>query len=362
MDVIELIPGLHFLRFPVGHAYLCEDPDGLALIDTSVPGSAPQIAAAIGTPGHDPASLRWLLLTHFHADHAGSAAEIAAWGGAEVCAHHTDAPFLRGEAPGPPPDLAGWERPLFDQVSRQPRSRPRCGSTANSATVTSSASAAAPSRSPYPGTPRAASRSTFPGGVSCSLARGGDLASIDDDLDERLSTLGLLRAQASAALAAARGDLEEARDQLTGGRRQLAAAQAKAVHNRATAAITRQGRRDQRRSRRHRRRGRTHPRMPDAHHDLRGDHPGRRRGGQAAMAGPGLDRGRPARPRRDLRICLNPDPPRRRPAPPRPLDHWHQCRRMITASPAHRMAEAFRLLGTSQWLIRALHAGAKSPL
>ena len=119
MDVIELIPGLHFLRFPAGHAYLCEDPDGLTLIDTSVPGSAPQIAAAIRRLGHDPADLRRLILTHFHADHAGSAAEIAAWGGAEVCAHHADAPFLRGQAPGPPPDLADWERPLFEQVSRQ---------------------------------------------------------------------------------------------------------------------------------------------------------------------------------------------------------------------------------------------------
>ncbi len=119
MDVIELIPGLHYLRFPVGHAYLCEDPDGLTLIDTSVPGAAPQIATAIRRLGHDPGELRLLLLTHFHADHASSAAEIAAWGGAEVCAHRADAPVLRGEAPGPPPDLAGWERPLFDQVSRQ---------------------------------------------------------------------------------------------------------------------------------------------------------------------------------------------------------------------------------------------------
>jgi glyoxylase-like metal-dependent hydrolase (beta-lactamase superfamily II) len=118
MDVIELIPGLHFLRFPIGHAYLCHDPDGLTLIDTSVPGSAPQIATAIRTLGHDLADLRRLMLTHFHADHAGSAAEVAAWGNIEVCAHHGDAPFLRGEAPGPPPDLADWERPVFDQVSR----------------------------------------------------------------------------------------------------------------------------------------------------------------------------------------------------------------------------------------------------
>jgi glyoxylase-like metal-dependent hydrolase (beta-lactamase superfamily II) len=118
MDVIELISGLHFLRFPVGHAYLWHDPDGLTLVDTSVPGSAPEIATAIRALGQDPADLRRLLLTHFHADHAGSAAEIAAWGDIEVCAHHADAPFLRGEAPGPAPDLAGWERPLFDQVSR----------------------------------------------------------------------------------------------------------------------------------------------------------------------------------------------------------------------------------------------------
>jgi glyoxylase-like metal-dependent hydrolase (beta-lactamase superfamily II) len=80
VDVVELIPGLHFLRFPIGHAYLWQDPGGLTLIDTSVPGSAPLIATAIRGIGHEPAGLRRLLLTHFHADHAGSAAEIAAWG------------------------------------------------------------------------------------------------------------------------------------------------------------------------------------------------------------------------------------------------------------------------------------------
>jgi glyoxylase-like metal-dependent hydrolase (beta-lactamase superfamily II) len=119
MDVIELTEGLHFLRFPIGHAYLGQDPDGLTLIDTSVPGSAPQIAGAIRALGHDPADLRRLMLTHFHADHAGAAAEIAAWGDVQVCAHHADAPFVRGAAAGPPPDLADWERPIFDQVSRQ---------------------------------------------------------------------------------------------------------------------------------------------------------------------------------------------------------------------------------------------------
>ncbi|HUA29740.1 MAG TPA: hypothetical protein VMC03_12720, partial [Streptosporangiaceae bacterium] len=65
MDVIELLPRLHFIRFPVGHA-----------------------------------------------DHIGAAAEITGWGDVEVTAHHADAPFIRAAAAGPAPDLADWERPI----------------------------------------------------------------------------------------------------------------------------------------------------------------------------------------------------------------------------------------------------------
>ena len=57
-----------------------------------------------------------MVLTHFHEDHAGSVADIAAWGEVEVLAHRADAPFIRGEAEGPPPILADWERPIWDRV------------------------------------------------------------------------------------------------------------------------------------------------------------------------------------------------------------------------------------------------------
>jgi glyoxylase-like metal-dependent hydrolase (beta-lactamase superfamily II) len=124
MDVIELVPGLSFLRFPVGHVYLWHGPGGPALIDTSVPGSAPPIADAIRATGRQPGDLRYLVLTHFHADHAGAAAQIAAWGDAEILAHHADAPFLRGAAPGPPPDLADWERPVYERVMRDAPAAP----------------------------------------------------------------------------------------------------------------------------------------------------------------------------------------------------------------------------------------------
>jgi glyoxylase-like metal-dependent hydrolase (beta-lactamase superfamily II) len=97
MDVVELSPSLHFLRFPVGHAYLWADPDGLTLIDTSLPGSGPAIADAIRGLGRQPAEVRRLVLTHAHQDHVGAAAEVAAWGDVTVLAHRADAPVIRGE-------------------------------------------------------------------------------------------------------------------------------------------------------------------------------------------------------------------------------------------------------------------------
>jgi hypothetical protein len=112
-DLPMLIPGLHFLRCPVGQADLVPRPGRPAPRRHQRPGSAPKIATAIRTLGHELADPRRLMLTHFHADHAGSAAEITAWGGAEVCAHHADTPFLRGEAPRAAQDLADWEWPIF---------------------------------------------------------------------------------------------------------------------------------------------------------------------------------------------------------------------------------------------------------
>jgi glyoxylase-like metal-dependent hydrolase (beta-lactamase superfamily II) len=119
VELIQLTPQLHFIQFPVGHAYLWHDPDGLTLIDTGLPGSAPHIAAVFHQVGYQPADLRRLVLTHFHPDHIGAAADIAGWGDVEVLAHRADAPFIRAQAAGPPPDLADWERPLFEQITSQ---------------------------------------------------------------------------------------------------------------------------------------------------------------------------------------------------------------------------------------------------
>jgi glyoxylase-like metal-dependent hydrolase (beta-lactamase superfamily II) len=119
VELIQLTPRLHHISLPVGHAYLWHDADGLTLVDTGLAGSAPLIAAAVSQAGYRTADLRRVILTHFHADHVGAAVDIARWGDVEVMAHQADAPFIRGEAVGPPADLADWERPLYDQVTSQ---------------------------------------------------------------------------------------------------------------------------------------------------------------------------------------------------------------------------------------------------
>jgi glyoxylase-like metal-dependent hydrolase (beta-lactamase superfamily II) len=117
MDVTEVRPGLLYqFRFAVGQAYLWRDRDSLTLIDTGPPGQAAAIAAAVAGLGLDLASLRQIILTHFHEDHVGSAADLAARTGAPVLAHRADALVIRGDMPAPVPDFTPEEKALHERI------------------------------------------------------------------------------------------------------------------------------------------------------------------------------------------------------------------------------------------------------
>ncbi|MGC7098555.1 MBL fold metallo-hydrolase [Amycolatopsis lurida] len=117
MEMIEVVPDLHLLRFAVGQAYLWRDADELTLVDTGWAGDGTKIAEAIRGLGLDRENLVRIVLTHFHEDHAGAAAELREWADAPVIAHRLDAPVIRGEVPPPEPRLTDWERPLYEQVA-----------------------------------------------------------------------------------------------------------------------------------------------------------------------------------------------------------------------------------------------------
>jgi glyoxylase-like metal-dependent hydrolase (beta-lactamase superfamily II) len=100
VEVVDLLPTLRMLRFPVGQAYLWRHPESLTLIDTGLAGSGPDIARVISGFGLTPPDLDRVVLTHFHDDHAGAAAEVGDWGGATVMAHRREAPIIRSQVPG----------------------------------------------------------------------------------------------------------------------------------------------------------------------------------------------------------------------------------------------------------------------
>jgi glyoxylase-like metal-dependent hydrolase (beta-lactamase superfamily II) len=116
MDLTQVTPTVWQLAFPVGHVHFVRLPDGYALIDSAVPGSAPTILDALAWLGGRSRDLRQIVLTHSHIDHMGSAADLVEATGARVLAGAVDAPTIRGTAPELPPVYTAPERALHEQI------------------------------------------------------------------------------------------------------------------------------------------------------------------------------------------------------------------------------------------------------
>ncbi|NUM44748.1 MAG: MBL fold metallo-hydrolase [Anaerolineales bacterium] len=103
----QIIPGLHtFTNLIVGRVYLIEDPDGLTLIDASIPPSAPKILKQIESLGRKPTEVKRILMTHAHPDHHGNLPLLQKATGAQIIASAQEKPVLEGKKMIDRPDPA----------------------------------------------------------------------------------------------------------------------------------------------------------------------------------------------------------------------------------------------------------------
>ena len=90
-----IIPGLSQISLGYVNAFLLEHDGQLTLIDTGVPGSEDKILAAVKELGHAPRDIRNILVTHLHADHAGSLKALKERTSATAWMHPEDAQMVR---------------------------------------------------------------------------------------------------------------------------------------------------------------------------------------------------------------------------------------------------------------------------
>jgi glyoxylase-like metal-dependent hydrolase (beta-lactamase superfamily II) len=80
-------------------AYLFAGDEGLAVIDPGYTGSFRAVLRFLRSRGIDSRRLDWVILTHHHIDHAGTALALCAATGARLALHRDDVPYLRPRRP-----------------------------------------------------------------------------------------------------------------------------------------------------------------------------------------------------------------------------------------------------------------------
>lgn len=95
-----ILPGVHFITgLLAGRVYLIEDPDGLTLIDASVPPAVGPILNQIRALGRTPRDVKRILITHAHPDHVGDLPRLQRETGAQIVASALEQPVIEGRAP-----------------------------------------------------------------------------------------------------------------------------------------------------------------------------------------------------------------------------------------------------------------------
>jgi len=117
MPIEEITANVARVRTLIANIYLVGRRGGpWALVDTGTPGNAMRIRSAAEQRFGKGARPEAIVLTHGHADHSGSALELAGHWNVPVYAHRLERPYLSGRSSYPPKDpMAGG---AFSFVSR----------------------------------------------------------------------------------------------------------------------------------------------------------------------------------------------------------------------------------------------------
>jgi glyoxylase-like metal-dependent hydrolase (beta-lactamase superfamily II) len=112
--MLQIVPGLWtFTRLLVGRVYAIEDPDGITLIDGGMGLAANRVLRQLAALGHPASSVKRILLTHAHPDHAGGLPELRERTGAQLIVPAGERDTVEGNveiARAPEADLTRMQR------------------------------------------------------------------------------------------------------------------------------------------------------------------------------------------------------------------------------------------------------------
>lgn len=95
----EVAEGVYRLGTRWVNFYLVADGADYTLVDAGYPGYWKHLSAAMDALGTSPPAIKAVIVTHHHADHAGTAERVRASGGARVLAGEGDAWIVAGSYP-----------------------------------------------------------------------------------------------------------------------------------------------------------------------------------------------------------------------------------------------------------------------
>jgi glyoxylase-like metal-dependent hydrolase (beta-lactamase superfamily II) len=94
---MEIAPGVHRIEDVTGSNAVLLVGEQMAIVDTGISGNGEAITSYIKKIGRSPSDLNWIVVTHFHFDHSGSASELHELTGAKIVSHEAEVDPASGD-------------------------------------------------------------------------------------------------------------------------------------------------------------------------------------------------------------------------------------------------------------------------